>query len=75
MKQLLTLILSVALLSCASDAPKDYVTLKGEVSNAKNDTLTIMGKNFKKEIVVNEDGSFQDTLKVTDGFHGFNDGV
>lgn len=75
MKQLLVLIFSVVLLSCASEAPKDYVTLKGEVSNAKNDTLTIMGKGFKKEIVVNEDGSFQDTLKVTDGFHGFNDGV
>lgn len=67
--------ISLGLLSCAKEAPKDYVMLNGKVENQKNSTLTIMGKNYKKEILVNEDGSFQDTLKVTNGFHGFNDGT
>ena len=74
MKRLLILLISISLLSCADEKPKDYVTLAGKVNNSKSNTLTIMGKNYKKDIVVNEDGSFQDTLKVTDGFHGFNDG-
>lgn len=74
MKRLLILLISISLLSCADEKPKDYVTLEGKVNNSKSNTLTIMGKNYKKDIVVNEDGSFQDTLKVTDGFHGFNDG-
>lgn len=55
--------------------PKDYVSLSGSISNSNSETITIIGKNFKKEIKVNDDGSFQDTLKVVDGFHGFNDGT
>ncbi len=74
MKKILLLMISLGLLSCAKEAPKNYVMLKGKVDNSQSNTLTIMGKNYKKEIVVNEDGSFQDTLKVTNGFHGFNDG-
>lgn len=66
--------ISLGLLSCADEKPKNYVMLKGKVNNFQSNTLTIMGKNYKKEITVNEDGSFQDTLKVTNGFHGFNDG-
>ncbi len=75
MRYFMTLFLGLALLSCADQAPKDYVSLKGKVSNARNNTLTILGKNFKKEIALKEDGTFQDTLKVTDGFHMFNDGT
>ena len=74
MKQLLTLVIGFALLSCGNETPKDHVMLKGKIDNSKSSTLTIMGKNYKKDIALNEDGSFQDTLKVTDGFHGFNDG-
>jgi len=74
MKQLLTLMIGFALLSCGNETPKDHVMLKGKIDNSKSSTLTIMGQNYKKDITLNEDGSFQDTLKVTDGFHGFNDG-
>ena len=66
--------ISLGLLSCGDETPKNYVMLKGKVDNSQSNTLTIMGKNYKKDITVNEDGSFQDTLKVTNGFHGFNDG-
>jgi len=75
MKKIAVLLLFMAIVSCSKDAPKDYVMLKGKVENARSETLTILGKNFRKEIPVDADGSFQDTLKVTDGFHGFNDGT
>ncbi len=73
MKKLLLLFVAIALFSCKSE-PKDYVTLQGEITNATTDTFTVMGKNFKKHIKINEDGTFKDTLKVKNGFHGFNDG-
>lgn len=75
MKKLLLLIAVIAMVSCSKEAPKDYVSLQGKINNASNKTLTILGQNFKKDIVVSEDGTFSDTLKVTDGFHGFNDGL
>ncbi len=74
MKKLLLSLVAVALFSCSKEAPKDYVSLQGKISNANSEILTIMGKNFKKDIKLNEDGTFQDTLKVNNGFHGFNDG-
>ena len=75
MKRISTLLLALAIISCADQTPKDYVTLKGKVDNAQSEKLTIMGRNFRKDISVEDDGSFSDTLKVTDGFHGFNDGI
>jgi thiol-disulfide isomerase/thioredoxin len=75
MKKILIMLMAViTLLSCKQEPPKDYVSLSGKINNHKDSTLTIMGKNFQKKIRVNEDGTFKDTLKVTDGFHGFNDG-
>lgn len=75
MKKLLLLFVAVAIFSCGKEAPKDYVSLKGTISNPNHETLTILGQNFSKTIAVAKDGTFSDTLKVTDGFHGFNDGV
>jgi len=73
MKKILILLLTaVTIFSCKEEAPKDYVSLQGKISNSDSDKLMILGRGFKKEIKVNEDGSFKDTLKVTNGFHGFN---
>ena len=75
MKKIFASLVALAILSCAEEAPKDYVTLNGKVDNAKSESLTIMGRSFRKDIPLKEDGSFSDTLKVTDGLHGFNDGT
>jgi hypothetical protein len=64
MKKILALFTLAAMLSCTDKAPKEYVTLQGKVSNFKSNTLTVMGRIFKKDIALNEDGSFKDTLKV-----------
>lgn len=74
MKLIITLILAITVTSCGKQQIKDYVSIKGQIDNHNNETLIILGKDFKKEIKINEDGSYQDTLKVIDGFHGFNDG-
>lgn len=75
MKKISILFLAlITLFACKEEAPKDYVTLRGKIINPTTKVLTILGKNFKKEISVNDDGTFIDTLKIVDGFHGFNDG-
>lgn len=73
MKKIFSVLAVITLLAC-SEKSGDYVYLQGKISNTDIDTLTILGKKFKKEIKVNQDGTFKDTLKVVDGFHGFNDG-
>jgi thiol-disulfide isomerase/thioredoxin len=75
MKRISALLLALTFFACAEKTPKDYVTLSGVVDNAKSEKLTIMGSNFRKDIDLSEDGSFSDTLKVTNGFHAFNDGT
>ncbi|MCF6222152.1 MAG: TlpA family protein disulfide reductase [Flavobacteriaceae bacterium] len=72
MKKFLLLIIAFVLFSCKNE-PKDYVSFQGKITNSDSEILTIMGKKFKKDIKINKDGTFKDTLKVTDGFHGFND--
>lgn len=74
MKKLVLILLAVSILACSKETPKDYVTLSGKVENQNSETLTVMGKNFRKDIQVDANGNFQDTLKVVDGFHGINDG-
>ena len=74
MKLIITLLLAITVTSCGKEQIKDYVNIKGTITNQNNEIFTILGKDFKKEIKINEDGTYQDTLKVIDGFHGFNDG-
>ncbi|RUA11599.1 MAG: thioredoxin [Flavobacteriia bacterium] len=75
MKKISILLLAViTLLSCKQEPPKDYVTLSGKITHMKDPKLNILGNHFHKTIDVNEDGTFKDTLKVTDGFHGFRNG-
>ncbi len=74
MKKIIILFIAIAFSSCNSQVLNDYVTIEGKIENKNNEILTILGKEFKKEIKVNADGSFKDTLKVTNGFHGYTDG-
>ena len=62
------------MVSCSEKSNNPYVTLQGNIENSNIDSILILGRNFKKQIKVNNDGSFKDTLKVTDGFHGLNNG-
>jgi thiol-disulfide isomerase/thioredoxin len=74
MKKIIMLLAAITLVACSEKSNNPYVTLEGNINNAELDSIVILGKNFKKSIKVNEDGSFKDTLKIVDGFHGISDG-
>ena len=74
MKRLLVIALAVLITSCNDEAPKDYVTLSGTITNPNSDSLIVANRIFKKVIAVNSDGTFSDTLKVTPAMYFFNDG-
>ncbi|HKJ07217.1 MAG TPA: TlpA disulfide reductase family protein [Flavobacteriaceae bacterium] len=73
-KLLLILTTALFIVSCENEAPKDYVTLQGTVTNQNSDSIIVANRNFKKKIMVNEDGTFSDTLKVEPGNYVFFDG-
>lgn len=74
MKKILVIIMALSLFACQKKSDNPYVTLQGTIKNAGMDSITILGKQFKKVIPLKENGSFKDTLKVVDGFHGLTDG-
>ncbi len=67
MKKLIYVLVAAAIISCKEEAPKDYVSLSGKITNMNSDSLMVLARGFSKKINVNEDGSFSDTLKVKNG--------
>ncbi len=75
MKKLIVCLATLSIVACKEEAPKDYATFSGKIENKNSDSLFIyQGRDFKKTIKVNEDGTFSDTLKVTTGVFGLYDG-
>jgi len=68
MRKLILVFAVLLMVSCKNDT-KNYVTLKGTVKTPGLEKITIQSRNFLKEITVEKDGTFSDTLKVTDGIH------
>lgn len=75
MKKICLLIAVLAFVSCKTEM-KDYVTISGNFNpdNPHNPTIFIKDRKSSKEILVQADGSFSDTLKVADGLHYLSDG-
>ena len=76
MKKLLALCIAVSLFACKKEEPKDYVTISGQIENPHNSkTLKIFqGRAFEKVITLSDDGTFKDTLKVTEGDYNIQHG-
>jgi thiol-disulfide isomerase/thioredoxin len=70
MKQLLLLLFAVSFMSC-NDAPKiDYALFSGKIANFDAETFSVSGNDIDREIKINTDGTFTDTLKlVQSGFY------
>lgn len=68
--------ISIAIILVGCQKPKDHVELTGKITNPSSDKITITNpeNGYKKEIAINEDGSFSDTLKVEEGRYRFFDG-
>lgn len=73
MKKLILLFAVLSIVSCKTEK-KDYVTLIGKLKTPGVEKITVQGRGFTKEISVNSDGTFSDTLKVTDGVHAISNG-
>ncbi len=75
MKKILPLIAALAIFSCKTEPKVDYVLLSGKIENPKGDKVNVFGNDFKQEIKLNEDGSFADTLRITnDGYYSLGHG-
>lgn len=75
MKKIVFVLFAVAL-SNAGFAQKKYATFEAKIENRNGDKIYILGPNkYKKEIALNKEGFFKDTLKVADGLYRLNDGV
>ncbi|MXV37838.1 redoxin domain-containing protein [Flavobacteriaceae bacterium Ap0902] len=74
MKKILWIAFSLLTFFACQDEPKDYVTLEGEVENLipEADSITVfIPDGYKKQIAIQEDGTFKDTLKVEEGKYQF----
>jgi len=74
MKKILIFVAALSIFACQEEAPKDYVTFSGKITNKNSDSLLIRTRDFTKTIAVNDDGTFSDTLKVDAGIYNLFDG-
>lgn len=75
-KTLFLFVFILILLSCKEEAPKNYVSLSGEITNKNNSELIILSldNQIVKRISLSEAGSFKDTLTVAKGKYILTDG-
>ena len=70
---LTTLALTYSLNVIYSQDLSSYVRLSGEITNPNSDKITIRSKDYFKEIDVNANGAFDDTLVIKEGDFTFYD--
>lgn len=72
----LLIIVTIGLLSCKDEALKDYVIFSGKITNSHGNKVSVKGKDYSKEIKMNDDGTFSDTLhlKLEGIYYTFSDG-
>lgn len=70
MKKLLFALIAIAVVACQQEPKIDYALLSGNVGNSKATVATVKSADFEKELTINTDGSFMDTLHITEnGFY------
>ncbi len=63
MKKLLIFAITLALFSCSKETPQ-YTILSGKYTGSEDGKFKVRGIAFEKEITVNQDGTFTDTLHI-----------
>ena len=58
----LILLAIIAMASCKKE--NEFVKLSGKINSPKDSILVVTGENILKEIKINKDGTFKDTLKI-----------
>lgn len=75
MKRLFVICIAVSLFACKEEPKIDYALLSGKIENPANKVVTILnGREKVKEIALNDDGTFADTLKIENGTYTFDHG-
>lgn len=64
MKRIYIATLALILFSCAKEENPDYTIISGKLTNYDETSFKIHGNSFEKEIALNEDGTFTDTLYI-----------
>lgn len=65
MNRIITAVALVLLISCNKE-PQNYLSISGKVTGSDATVLTIQNDSYSKEITLNEDGTFSDTLHLKD---------
>ncbi|GAA3555961.1 thioredoxin-like domain-containing protein [Snuella lapsa] len=73
-KTLYVAAIALAFVACKEQAPKDYVTLSGTITDKNSDSLLVRSRTYQKKIDVKADGTFSDTLKIEKGTYNLFDG-
>ncbi|RIA09628.1 thiol-disulfide isomerase/thioredoxin [Flavobacteriaceae bacterium MAR_2010_72] len=75
MKHLLFLYCAMTMVACTTEPKIDYALLSGQVINPTADKITLNGVDFNQDISIKPDGTFADTLKLSEpGFYDFSIG-
>ena len=70
---LYALLILILILGCQKS--KKYVRLSGEISNPTSEFITVSNNNgYKKTIAISSEGSFSDTLRLSEGRYNFKHG-
>ena len=71
------LIITLLINSCAEPVSKNYVEINGTITNFNGSSqITVYNRSgFNRQISIKQDGTFSDTLNVTEGRFIFNDGI
>ncbi|WP_040278006.1 TlpA family protein disulfide reductase [Psychroserpens damuponensis] len=69
MKRLIIALVMLSIFACKQEPKVDYAIITGKVDNSKAKKAIIKHVDFEAEIVINEDGTFADTLHIPE--HGF----
>ena len=66
MKKIILVIAFLSILISCNNSESNFASFSGKISNLqKGDTLlTLRAKSFNKDIIINKDGSFKDTINV-----------
>jgi thiol-disulfide isomerase/thioredoxin len=75
MKRLIIALFAISIVACKQEPKIDYAILSGTIANSKETTASIKSGDFKAEISINEDGTFSDTLRISEnGFYSLSIG-
>ncbi|AXG71994.1 thiol-disulfide oxidoreductase ResA [Kordia sp. SMS9] len=72
MKKIFILIAVLTVISCANKQKtenREYIVLSGKIENQKAAKISIINNDFTKEISLNAEGIFTDTLRVDTGYY------